>query len=53
MDVDTMKVHFSALGLLQIRSAKSTTGGVGEFISLTDRGKSELLKLMSVRSADE
>jgi hypothetical protein len=49
MDVDTVKMQFSAMGLLQIRSAQSTTGGIAEFVQLTERGKATLLEQMAVR----
>jgi hypothetical protein len=51
MDADTIKIHFHALGLLKIEAATAKGGGVSEFISLTDKGKTELTKAMAVRSA--
>jgi Domain of unknown function (DUF4062) len=53
MDIDTVKIQFVALGLAQIRVAQSSTGIMAEFIQLTERGKSQLLKHMAVRSDGE
>ena len=52
MDADTIKIHFHALGLLKIEAAVAKGGGVSEFISLTDKGKAELIKAMAVKSAN-
>jgi hypothetical protein len=52
MDIDTVKIHFAAVGILSIRPAKSISGGVVEFVHLTDKGNSELLKRMAVRSKE-
>jgi hypothetical protein len=49
MDADTVKVHLAALGLLKIDAATSKGGGVLEFVSLTDKGKSELMGVMAMR----
>ena len=46
MVVDTIKVHFNALGLLKIET-EANNGR--ERLSLTERGKAELLNLMAVR----
>jgi hypothetical protein len=51
MDADTIKIHFHALGLLKIEAAAAKGGGVLEFISLTDKGKAELIKAVAVRSS--
>jgi hypothetical protein len=48
-DADTIKVHLSALGLIKIEAANSKSGGVAEFVSLTEKGRSELLSVMAVR----
>jgi len=52
MDANTVKIHFEALGLLEIRAAKSTVGSLTEFIRLSDKGKSELMRCMAVRSKE-
>jgi hypothetical protein len=49
MDADTVKIHFEALGLLKIEAAVAKGGGVSEFISLTDKGKAELIRVMAAR----
>ena len=51
-DADTIKVHLSALGLIKIEAANSKSGGVAEFVSLTEKGRSELLSAMAVRAKD-
>jgi hypothetical protein len=50
MDADQIKIQFAALGILKIEVAESNTGGMQEYISLTEKGKSELLNLMTVRA---
>ena len=50
VDADTVKIHLAALGLLKIEAANAKGGGVGEFVTLTEKGKSELLNVMAVRT---
>lgn len=50
MDADTVKIHLNALGLLKIEAATSKGGGVLEYISLTEKGKTELVRVMAVRA---
>lgn len=50
MDTDTIKVHLHALGLLKIEAATSKGREIMEFISLTEKGKAELLRVMAVRA---
>ncbi|QTL97820.1 DUF4062 domain-containing protein [Iocasia frigidifontis] len=47
--IQTIKVQLSALGLINVRAAKSTNGGLNEFISLTEKGSAYLLKLKSIK----
>lgn len=49
MDLDQIKIHFVALGILKIEAAANQGGGISEFISLTEKGQSELINLMAVR----
>jgi Domain of unknown function (DUF4062) len=50
-DVSTIKIHFHALGLINIYQATSKAGGVQEYISLTDNGRATLVEIMAVRAA--
>jgi hypothetical protein len=50
MDIDTIKLHFAAMSIIPIRTSQSTTGGLAEFIDLTDLGRSTLMEIMAVRS---
>lgn len=52
MDADTVKIHLNALGLLKIEAAASKAGGIMEYISLTEKGKAELLRVMAVKAED-
>jgi hypothetical protein len=50
MDVDTVKIHLHALGILNIEAAASKSGGLQEFVSLTEKGRAELIRVMAVRT---
>jgi Domain of unknown function (DUF4062) len=50
LDADTVKIHLHAMGLLRIEASTSQGGGVLEYISLTERGKAELIRIMAVRT---
>jgi hypothetical protein len=50
MDADTIKIHFYALGILDIQAAEAKGGGFLEYVSLTEKGKTELIKVMAVRT---
>ncbi len=45
----TVKVQFVALGLIEIQYAKTTTGGMALFWSLTNNGNEHLFQLRTVR----
>ena len=47
--VQTIKIQLSALGLIDDSPRKSTGGGVIEFINLTNKGKTCLLRLKSIK----
>jgi hypothetical protein len=49
-DENVIKIHLVALGLIASQSANKVGGGVGEFIQLTELGRSKLLELMAVTS---
>jgi Domain of unknown function (DUF4062) len=51
-DTNTIKIHFHAIGMLNIQAAESVGGGVQEFVSLTEKGKTELLREMAVKTRD-
>jgi hypothetical protein len=45
----TLKVHLSSLGLVDIKLSKTTQGGTALFWSLTEKGKAEMLRIRSVK----
>lgn len=47
--IQTIKIQLNALGLIEVAPKKSTGMGVIEFIKLTEKGKTYLLKLKSVK----
>lgn len=47
--IQTIKIQLNALGLIEVSPKKSTGMGVIEFIKLTEKGKTYLLKLKSVK----
>lgn len=47
--IQTIKVQLSALGLISIFDSKATSGGVIEFIRLTDFGKTYLTNLKTIK----
>lgn len=47
--IQTIKIQLNALGLIEVASKQSTGMGVIEFIRLTEKGKTYLLKLKSVK----
>jgi hypothetical protein len=49
--LDQIKIQLAAYGFLDIYSAETTQGGMGEFIRLTEYGKKALVELMAIRSA--
>jgi hypothetical protein len=53
MDADQIKIHFAALGIMKIEAAMSNSGGMAEYVSLTEKGKSELVNLMAVRAGTD
>jgi hypothetical protein len=48
-DVDRIKMHLAALGLISVYPAEASGGGVSEFLALTPLGNRRLLELMAVR----
>lgn len=50
-DVNTIKIHLHALGLINIYQATSKEGGIQEYIILTDKGRATLVEIMAVRAA--
>lgn len=48
-DENTVRLHLVALGLLKTVNAEAKSGGIQEFLSLTERGKARLLELTAVR----
>jgi hypothetical protein len=50
MHADTIRFQFHALGLLNVESTEVKGEGTQNSISLTQKGKAELLKLIAVRS---
>ncbi len=50
MDSDTIKIHLHALGVLNIEVTESKNGDLQEFVSLTDKGRAELIRVMAVRT---
>jgi len=51
-DANTIKVHLMALDLIGSEAAESKGGGVMEFVSLTPRGRKQLLELLAVRKTN-
>ena len=49
-DVDKIKIQMLAYNLMTVYSAQTTQGGLGEFLQLTDYGKSMLLELAAVKT---
>lgn len=47
--IQTIKIQLSSLGLIDSSPAKSTGGGILEFISLTKKGSNYLLNLKSIK----
>lgn len=45
----TIKVHLSSLGLVNVKMAGTTQGGTALFWNLTEKGKTEMLKIRSVK----
>jgi hypothetical protein len=53
-DLDQVKIHFVALGLIDIKAGTSIKGGlVQELASLTPRGHKQLLELLAVRGTTQ
>ena len=50
-DFQTIKIHFSTLGLINVNYTKSTSGGMGLFWSLTKKGGKLLAQLRSVKKS--
>jgi len=50
--IQTIKIQLSALGLIDSSPAKSTGGGIFEFISLTKKGSNYLLNLKSIKKKE-
>ena len=51
VDIDTIKLQMMAYGFMSVYSSKSSSGGMAEFIKLTDIGKRTLLELTTSRAA--
>lgn len=51
--IQTIKIQLSALGLIDSSPAKSTSGGIIEFISLTKKGSNYLLNLKSIKKIND
>lgn len=47
----TIKIQFMALGLMDSYEAESSTGGLGEFAKLTEKGKEVMIDSLVVRRA--
>lgn len=47
--VQTIKIQLHALGLIEVKSLKSVSNGMAEFIGLTEKGKSYLLQSKSIK----
>lgn len=50
---NTMKLQLLALGFIEIKSLKTTNGGVAVFWSLTSHGKEVMLRMRTIKSAPE
>lgn len=50
-DMNTVKIHLIALGLISSQNAKAFNSGVAEFVILTDFGKARLAELLAQRKA--
>lgn len=48
--VQTVKIQLNALGLIDVTAAQSKSGGVIEFIGLTNKGKKYLSQLKSIKN---
>jgi len=48
-DYNTMKIHLSSLKLINIKYSKSTSGGMGLFWSLTNKGSQTMKELRSIK----
>jgi hypothetical protein len=51
MDINTIKIHLHALGLISIHQSGSVGVGVQEYINLTEKGRAQLVEIMAVRGA--
>jgi hypothetical protein len=49
----TIKIHLKALGLITVAYQKSSTGGMGLFWGLTNKGESLMIDLRSVKKSDD
>jgi len=47
--IQTIKLHLNALGLIDVTAMKAQSGGVIEFIGLTQKGKNYLLHIKSIK----
>jgi len=50
-DFQTVKVQMMALGLVDVKYAQTTTGGMALFWSLTKQGKAQLMRLRTVKTS--
>jgi hypothetical protein len=48
-DFQTIKIHYSALGLLEVNYIKTTNGGMGLFWSITKLGKKVMTELRTIK----
>jgi hypothetical protein len=48
-DENRIKLHLMALGLIDSTAAEARGGGVSEFVSITPRGRQQLLEILAVR----
>ena len=51
-DVDIIKIHFIALGLIETNQSVAVGGGVSEFVQITSKGQGVLLQSLAVRSVN-
>jgi len=49
----TIKIHYSALGLIKYYEAKMVKGGTAEFIKLTNKGNEYLVRNAAIRKKEE
>ncbi|MGB8195306.1 MAG: DUF4062 domain-containing protein [Chitinophagaceae bacterium] len=48
-DFQTIKIHYSALGLIEVNYSKTVKGGMGLFWNLTNLGKQLMTKLRAIK----